>query len=70
MFRSFFRFFQSTPAEGRQVLTQRLSHGGRFTVRYVRYPQHPEVLEFVDCAKSIRYINMDADSDANISQLI
>lgn len=70
MFRSFFGRFSIHAPQGRHGLARRLSHDGRFLVRFVSFPQRPEVFEFIDRAKRVRYINMDARPGANISQLI
>lgn len=73
MFRSFFGgriFFSIHAPQGRHKLARRLSHGGRYIVRFVSFPQCPDVCEFIDRAKRVRYINMDARPGANISQLI
>lgn len=57
----------------RQQLRRTLSHDGKFRVIFVHQPDYPDVFEFVstsDDEPRIRYINMDARQDANISMLI
>lgn len=62
-----------TPTADRCRLARRLSRNGKFIVRFVSYPQYPEVVEFIDRStgrKPIRYINLDALPGANISYLV
>lgn len=58
----------------RQQLRRTLSHDGKFRVIFVHQPDYPDVFEFIsmpsDNEPRIRYINMDARQDANISVLI
>lgn len=54
----------------RHELARRLSRNGGFTVLFVSYPQHPDVFEFVDREKRVRYINVDSSPGARVSQLI
>nr|DAW29119.1 MAG TPA: hypothetical protein [Caudoviricetes sp.] len=57
----------------REQLARRLACNGKFTVRFVTYPDRPEVFEFVARPKGekpIRYINMYAERGANLSIFI
>lgn len=58
----------------RQQLRRTLSRDGKFRVIFVHQPDYPDVFEFVSMPSSgeprIRYINMDARKDANISTLL
>lgn len=58
----------------RQHLKRTLSKGGKYRVIFVHQPDYPDVFEFIsmpsDNEPRIRYINMDARQDANISMLI
>ena len=57
----------------RQQLARKLSHEGRFRVVIGNYPECPEAFEFItqpnDNATRVRYVNMDARSDAKLSIL-
>lgn len=56
------------------ALRHKYSVGGRWRVRFVTYPEHPNTFEFIvnrpEKGERIRYINMDASEGANISQFI
>lgn len=56
------------------AIRHKYSVGGRYCVRFVSYPEHPNTFEFIvnkpETGKRIRYINMDASEGANISQFI
>ena len=61
-------------AISRQQLVDRLSHNGKFTVKFVNHPEHPEVLEYISPPSSTgrrtRYVNLGADEGANVSRLL
>lgn len=41
-----------------------------YEILYVHIPQHPEVARFIRTARRAIYINLDADPNANVVQLI
>lgn len=55
-------------------LARKLALGGRFRTVLVRYPEMPEVFEFISRAgngkRPTRYINIDAQADANICKIV
>lgn len=55
-------------------LARKLARGGIFRVLLVRYPDKPEVFEYIARAGNgkppTRYINIDAQADANICQIV
>ena len=55
-------------------LARKLARGGIFRVVLVNYPENPEVFEYIARAGNgkppTRYINIDAQADANICQIV
>ena len=41
-----------------------------FEILFVHIPQHPEVARYIRTARRAIYINLDADPNANVVQLI
>lgn len=59
--------------ESKEKIIHHLSHNGKFVVRFVDFPEYPEIFEFIKRpADSIptRYINTAAREGANVSKLI
>lgn len=57
----------------KEKIIHHLSHNGKFIVRFVDFPEYPLVFEFVAHPADslpIRYVNISAGKDANISRLI
>lgn len=55
-------------------LARKLARGGRFRTVLVSYPEMPEVFEYISRVgngkRPTRYINIDAQADANICQIV
>lgn len=53
-------------------LARKLARGGRYRVVLVTYPEMPEVFEYISRAgkRPTRYINIDAQADANICVIV